>query len=82
MDLTSAFLDGYNCQCGDIDNPYIYSSPMWLAFRAGSEFAKYGTSTPIKCRSSRGYTLRVFSHANEWTAIPDKTLLSWEFARK
>lgn len=82
MDLTIAFMQGYNCQDSDLDNPWIYSSPNWLAFRAGAQFAKYGTSTPTKCRSSRGYSLRVFTRANEWIATPDKTLLSWSFDRK
>ena len=82
MKLTSEFMQGYNAQDGQLDNPFIYSSPSWLAFKAGAEFAKYGTSAPIKCQSSRGYTLRIFTAANEWIATPDKTLLSWSFDRR
>jgi hypothetical protein len=82
MDLTEAFLQGYNAQDPQIDNPYLWSSPNWLAYIAGAQFAKYGASTPIKCKASRGDKLRVFSHHNEWLAIPDKTLTSWDFQRK
>jgi len=81
MNLTEAFMEGFLSSDGQIDNPYIYSSPNWLAHKAGHEFAKYGTSLPTKCQSSRGYTLRVFTSANEWKAIPDKTLTSWQFER-
>ena len=72
MDLTEAFLLGYNAQDRQTDNPFLWSSPNWLAFDAGGLFAKLGTSTPIKCKASRGYTLRVFSQANEWLATPDR----------
>lgn len=82
MDLTAEFLEGYNAQDGQIDNPFLYSSPSWLAFKAGAEFAKRGTSNPIKCKASRGYTLRVFTSSNQWIATPDKTLLSWSFDRQ
>lgn len=81
MNLTAEFMAGYNAHDAQIDNPHIYSSPAWLAYKAGAEFAKYGTSHPIKCQSSRGYTLRVFTSSNEWKAIPDKTLTSWQFER-
>jgi len=82
MDLTQAFLDGFNSQDVQTDNPFIWSSPNWLAFDAGARFAKLGTSTPTKCKASRGYTLRVFSQANEWLAIPSKNLAQWTFDRR
>lgn len=81
MDLTEAFLLGYNAQDPQIDNPFLWSSPSWLAFKAGGQFAKRGTSTPIQCKASRGYTLRVFSHHNQWLAKPDKALSYFEFER-
>jgi len=81
MDLTEAFLEGYNAQDPQLDNPFLYSSPSWLAFTAGGNFAKYGTGTPTKCKASRGYKLRVFTHNNEWIATPDKILVSWHFER-
>ena len=52
MDLTEAFLEGYNAQDPQIDNPHLWSSPNWLAYIAGAQFAKLGTSTPIKCKAS------------------------------
>lgn len=82
MDLTEAFLEGYNAQDPQIDNPFLWSSPNWLAYVAGGQFAKYGTSTPTRCKASRGYSLRVFTSSNEWLAMPDKTLTSWQFNRK
>jgi hypothetical protein len=86
MDLTEAFLEGYNAQDPQIDNPYLWSSPNWLAYVAGGRFAKLGTSTPIKCKAGRGnrknYKIRIFRQHNEWLAIPDKTLTSWDFQRK
>jgi len=82
MDLTEAFMQGYNAQDPQIDNPYLWSSPNWMAYAAGGQFAKKGTSTPTKCKASRGYTLRVFSQANEWLATSDKGLVSWSFDRR
>jgi len=79
MDLTEAFLEGYNAQDPQLDNPFLYSSPSWLAFKAGGDFAKYETIPPTQCRASRGYKLRVFGNNHEWLATPDKTLTSWHF---
>lgn len=81
--LTEAFIDGFNCQDGAIDNPFLYSSPNWLAHRAGSEWAKRGTAKPVKCFASRGYALRFYTIGNEqWQAIPDDRLTHWEFVKK
>ena len=79
MDLTEAFLQGYNAQDAQIDNPYLWSSPNWLAYMAGGQFAKHEDTIPNMCRASRGYKLRVFGNHHEWLAIPDKTLTSWDF---
>lgn len=82
MDLTEAFLEGWNSQDPMIDNPYMWSSPNWLAFDAGGNFVKQGTSKPIKCKASRGYTLRVFTNDNEWLAKPSTNLTYWSFDRR
>lgn len=82
MDLTQAFLEGWNASQPDIDNPYLWSSPSWLAFDAGAKFYKLGASKPIRCKASRGYSLRVFTPANEWIATPSRNLADWAFNRK
>jgi len=82
MDLTEAFLEGWNAADPQIDNPYLWSSPSWLAFDAGAYFYKLGVSKPTKCKASRGYTLRVFTQANEWLAKPDSNLAHWSFDRR
>ena len=79
MDLTEAFLEGYNAQDPQLDNPFLYSSPNWLAFNAGGSFAKHEDTIPTMCRASKGYKLRVFGNNHEWLATPDKTLTSWHF---
>jgi len=82
MDLTEAFLEGWNAADPQIDNPYLWSSPAWLAFDAGAYFYKLGVSKPTRCKASRGYTLRVFTNANEWLATPERNLAHWSFNRK
>jgi hypothetical protein len=82
MDLTEAFLSGFNAQDPQTDNPFLWSSPSWLAFDAGGQFAKQGTSTPVKCKASRGCSLRIYSAANEWMAKPDRNLAHWSFDRR
>lgn len=82
MDLTEAFLEGWNAADPQIDNPYLWSSPNWLAFDAGASFYKLGASKPTRCKASRGYSLRVFTPANEWTAKPDSHLRGWTFDRR
>jgi hypothetical protein len=82
MDLTDAMLEGWNASDPQIDNPYLWSSPSWLAFDAGAAFYKLGTSKPVKCKASRGYTLRVYSAVNEWIAKPGRNLDGWQFDRK
>lgn len=57
--LTQPFLDGYNAQDAAIDNPYLWSSDSWLAYRAGATFAKRGTSRPLRAWKGRGYSINV-----------------------
>lgn len=81
--LTEAFIEGYNASQPDIDNPFIYSSPNWLAYKAGAEWGKHGTEQPTKCLASRGYTLRFYTVGNgQWQAIPNDRLTQWQFMRK
>ena len=60
--LTVEFMEGWNASQPDIDNPYLWSSDAWLAFMAGADFVKHGTSAPIRAKKSRGNVIRV------WTA--------------
>lgn len=55
LDLTAQCLDGYNDRIGT--SPHIWSSPAWMAFRAGQAISSM--STPRKCTQSRGYTVRI-----------------------
>jgi hypothetical protein len=75
-DLTNEFMAGWNCSNAQIDNPYLWSSDSWLAFNAGAEFYKRGTSTPIKVRKSRGYSIRVYTGDSEFTIKYDTATLS------
>lgn len=59
--LTQEFLEGFNASQPDIDNPYLWSSDAWLAYTAGADFAKRGTSAPIKAKKSRGDVIRVWT---------------------
>jgi hypothetical protein len=66
--LTTEFLEGYNGT--EIDNPYLWSSDAWLAYMAGADFAKRGTSEPIKAKKSFGYVIRVWTAGgNEFRVI-------------
>ena len=70
------FIDGYffaltpdtnTVNSSDIDNPYLWSSDAWLAYLAGADFAKRGTSAPIRAKKSRGNVIRVWTAGgNEW----------------
>ena len=65
--LTDEFLEGWNASEPDIDNPYLWSSDAWLAYLAGADFAKRGTSAPIRAKKSRGNVIRVWTAGgNEW----------------
>ena len=68
--LTTEFLQGYNSSQADSDNPYLWSSDAWLAYMAGADFAKRGTSEPIKAKKSFGYVIRVWTAGgNEFRVI-------------
>lgn len=70
--LTAEFNEGYNCADAALDNPYIWSSDAWLAFMAGADFARRGTSAPCKARKSRGNVIRVWTvGGNEWRIVYD-----------
>lgn len=70
--LIAAFNEGFNASQPDLDNPYLWSSDAWLAFMAGADFAKRGTSAPCKARKSRGNVIRVWtSGGNEWRIVYD-----------
>lgn len=70
--LTAEFNEGFNCADAALDNPYIWSSDAWLAFIAGADFARRGTSAPCKARKSRGNVIRVWTAGgNEWRIVYD-----------
>ena len=70
--LTTEFLEGWNASQPDLDNPFIWSSDAWLAFMAGADFAKRGTSAPIKAKKSRGNVIRAWTAGgNEFRVIYD-----------
>lgn len=70
--LTAEFLEGWNASQPDIDNPFLWSSDAWLAFMAGADFARRGTSAPIKAKKSRGNVMRVWTAGgNEWRVAYD-----------
>jgi hypothetical protein len=91
-DLTTEFLAGYHAIGGDAENPHLWSSPAWLAFRAGAQFV--GLGAPIKCMASRGNSLRVYvgsadyarrpslANARQMIATPGDDLNKFEFAAK
>lgn len=65
--LTTEFNEGFNCADAALDNPYIWSSDAWLAFMAGADFARRGTSAPTKARKSRGNVIRAWTAGGtEW----------------
>jgi hypothetical protein len=67
------FFEGYNAQ-DVLANPHLWSSDNWLLFQAGFLFAKRGASTPIKATKSRGFSVRIFTQANQWVMRFDKRL--------
>ena len=70
--LTTEFLEGWNASQPDLDNPFIWSSDAWLAFMAGADFAKRGTSAPAKAKKSRGNVIRVWTAGgNEFRVVYD-----------
>lgn len=80
--LTAEFIEGYNAQDAQIDNPYLWSSDSWLAYDAGAAFAKYGYSTPTRAAKSRGYSLRVQTAANDFTITYNAALSAAVIVRK
>lgn len=70
--LTTEFNEGFNCADAALDNPYLWSSDAWLAFMAGADFARRGTSAAIKAKKSRGNVIRVWTAGgNEWRVMYD-----------
>jgi hypothetical protein len=82
MNLTEAFLEGYHAQDYIIDNPYLWSSPCWLAFDAGGTFAKEGGEPPLSCKASRGYSLRFTTKGKQWQATPGRQLSAWYISER
>ena len=71
MTITTEFVEGYNA-ASHVDNPYIWSSDAWLAYLAGADFAKRGTSVPVKAHKSRGNVIRVWTAGgNEFRVVYD-----------
>ena len=73
MPMFDPFFEGYDAQ-DIIENPHLWSSDNWLLFQAGFLFAKRGASTPIKATKSRGYSVRIFTQANDWVMRVDQRL--------
>jgi len=71
--MSESFFEGYNAQ-DVLANPHLWSSDNWLLFEAGYLFAKRGTSTPIKATKSRGFSVRIFTQANQWIMRFNKRL--------
>ena len=71
--MSESFFEGYNAQDA-LANPHLWSSDNWLLFQAGFLFAKRGASTPIKATKSRGFSVRIFTQANQWIMRFDKRL--------
>jgi len=70
--LTTEFLEGWNASQPALDNPFIWSSDAWLAFMAGADFARHGTSAPVKAKKSRGNVIRAWTiGGNEFRVIYD-----------
>ncbi len=55
-DLTQECAKGY---AGGAPNPYYWSSDSWVAFEAGAALSQSGRTAPVKCRKSKGYSVRI-----------------------
>lgn len=75
-DLTDAFMKGWHASDAQTDNPFLWSSDNWLAFDAGAQFYKQGTSMPIKAKKSKGYSIRVMTNDNEYIVKYDTATLA------
>jgi hypothetical protein len=73
--MLDIFLEGYNAQ-DKINNPFMWSSDSWLVWDAGFLFGKKGYCQPIKVKKSRGYSVKVQTHANDFTIKYDTATLA------
>lgn len=63
--------------------PYLFSSPCWIAYRAGKEMAMSGRTRPVKVTMSRGYSVRMETASGiEFVALFDKDLTGCKIERK
>lgn len=53
---------GFACQQED----GLWSSPRWMAHKAGQAMARRGFTLPIAAAMSRGYSVRLQTAANEF----------------
>lgn len=49
-----------------VSNPFLWSSTNWLLYEAGRLWRGGGRSDPIAARKSRGYTVHVQTHDNDF----------------
>lgn len=59
-ELLYAAWQGYSDHAYPITiEPYIFSSPCWIAYRAGYTLASSGRSRPVKAAMSRGFSFKM-----------------------
>lgn len=63
-------LNGYEGK----ENPFLWGSNNWLLHEAGKGMAKAGYSKPVFGKKSRGFTVKMQTSANDFTAKFDDEL--------
>ena len=66
MKVDPIFSMGMESAVTPISNQYIWSSTNWMLFEAGRVWNRCGRSAPVMARKSKGYSVRIQTHANDW----------------
>ena len=66
MKVDLDFVKGLESLKARTTNPYIWSSTCWMLFEAGLLWANGGRSAPVKAFKSRGYSVHVQTHDNDF----------------
>lgn len=67
--VTGAAEAGYEREAS---NPFLHSSPNWMAYAAGQAMNRCGYTKPVRATMGRGYQVNVWTAANQFRVAFDK----------
>lgn len=63
-------------------NQHLFSSAAWMAHEAGNALYNRGFTRPVKATMGRGYSINIWTAANQFIVRFSKALIVCEVERK